>query len=120
MPASYQGLLLGLILVAVVTGFGSMNTIFLPIAFVTALVLPFYLYNQKKDIMMCSFLTATVFSLISCLIVSRRVIFSIYSLGAVQVFLALVLVFGALSIAILIMCTIIYIISGRRMPNQKI
>ena len=69
---------------------------------------------------MCSFLTATVFSLISCLIVSRRVIFSIYSLGAVQVFLALVLVFGALSIAILIMCTIIYIISGRRMPNQKI
>ena len=120
MPASNQGLLLGLILVAVVTGFGSMNTIFLPIAFVTALVLPFYLYNQKKDIMMCSFLTATVFSLISCLIVSRRVIFSINSLGAVQVFLALVLVFGALSIAILIMCTIIYIISGRRMPNQKI
>lgn len=114
MLASKQGLLLGLILVAVVTVFGSVNTVFLLIAFVTALVLPFYLYNQKKDIMMCSFLTATVFSLIICLIVSRRVIFSLYSLGVIQVLLALVILFGALSIFILIMCAIVYIISDRR------
>ena len=117
MLASKQGLLLGLILVTVVTVFGSVNTVFLLIAFVTALVLPFYLYNQKKDIMMCSFLTATVFSLIICLIVSRRVIFSLYSLGVIQVLLALVILFGALSIFILIMCAIVYIISDRR--NSK-
>lgn len=115
--ASNQGLLLGVILVAVVSGLGSVNINFLLAAFIIALVLPFYLYSRKKDIMMCSFLTSTVFSVITCLIVSRRVILSIYSFGIIQLLFALTIVFGTLSISILVMCAIIYIISDRRISK---
>lgn len=119
LPASNQGLVLGLILVTVVTGFGLRNTVFLPIAFLLALVLPLYLYKNKKDVMMCSFLAATVFSFISSLIGIRKVTFFFDSMEIVQIFLILVIMFGAFSIAILSMCTIVYIISDRKNIESK-
>lgn len=108
-----KDLLLGLLLVASVSTLSLINLWLLPVACIVAMALPFYLYNTQKGIMSYTFIASTVFSVVSSVTVIRGGFLVQYASTTLQAIAIATVLFGALSISILVMCGINFLISQK-------
>lgn len=104
-------LTLGLMLVACISATGLFSTWMILFAFVVALVLPYYLYNNQQEVMKCTFIASTIFSVISIIDLGMGGLLAGFISEPFQVVSVTVLSFGLLSASILTMCMINFVIS---------
>lgn len=110
-PASSgKELYMDIILTAALTLSGIANPVMYLPAFIAAFVLPFFLYKSRTSVMKCTFINASVFSILSFVGIVRSGVLAGLTTGAVAAVSLVAAVFGALSVAILVICLMNYLI----------
>lgn len=101
-----KGIIISLLYIATVTIIGAFIPWMYLVSSVLSMVIPFYLFKNPKDVLMNTFTNSVVFSVISFVCVLRSGFLSVLMSNAIQTAYLVVLLFGVLSVSILLMCII--------------
>ena len=101
---SWQALMLNIILMITLAIAGTQVGWFIPVSLILAMVIPFFVYKTSQDVVRCTFINATIFSI--GLIV--RCISTVDLSTPVSLVSSLVMLFGVHSVVTLFACVINY------------
>ena len=114
---SPKGIVVGLLLIIALSVGGFFNSISIILAFFVSLILPFYLYSKKEDILKCTFIFAMIFAFVTGLVIINNDILYEYFGNRIQLVSVLLLVCGISCCLILIMCAVNFIVA--KMKNKQ-
>lgn len=108
---SKKGFVIGFFLILALSACSFIEFWFSIAAFGTAMILPFYLYQKKDNILKCTLVFSMLFSLLFGLMLTRNELLAPFFNDSVQAFSALTIVFSISGGLILLMCILNYLIS---------
>jgi hypothetical protein len=81
------------------------------VAFALAMMLPFYLYQTRTQVIKSTFISATLFSILTIVGVARGGLLSTFVSSPLELIASIAVLFGVLSILVIGMCLVNEIIA---------